>query len=99
MEGVTFLSCRDCDTVYLHLLYLGWFCSRFMGISVGSPALLFFSSHQFTSVFPALDISSHRQQACVLYRDGSGWLALDILVLCLLCCFTARYKAKIPRMT
>lgn len=69
------------------------------GYFVDSPALLLLSSHEVLSVFSAPDISSHMKQACVLYGDGSGLLALDILVLCLLCCFTACYKAKIPRMT
>lgn len=98
--GVIFLSSRD--TVYLHFRYLGWFCSRlwaFLWSLVDSPALLLFSSHQFISVRSAPDISSHLKQACVLYGDGSGLLALDILVLCLLCCFTARYKAEIPCTT
>lgn len=102
--GVTFLSSRDFDTVYLHLLYLGWFCSRlwaFLWSLVDSPALLSFSSHEVLLVFSAPDISSHLKQACVcvLCGGGSGLLALDILVLCLLCCFTAHYKAKIPSMT
>lgn len=61
--------------------------------------LILVSSHEFTSIFSATDISSDLKRSCVLCGDGSRLLALDILVLCLLCCFTARYKAKMPCKT
>lgn len=61
--------------------------------------LILFSNREFTSIFSAIDISSDLKRSCVLCGDGSRLLALDILVLCLLCCFTARYKAKMPCKT
>lgn len=63
------------------------------------PVLLLVSCQEIPSAFSAPDISSHLKQVCVLCGNGSRVLALDILVLCLLCCFTAHYKAKIPCMT
>lgn len=61
--------------------------------------LILASNREFTSIFSATDISSDLKRSCVLCGDGSRLLALDILVLCLLCCFTARYKAKMPCKT
>lgn len=84
---------------YLYLFYLWQFCPTIARSLVDwvFPLFLFLvSSHEFTSIFSAPDISSDLKHSCVLCGDGSRLLALDILVLCLLCCFTAHYKAKMP---
>lgn len=93
----------------LKLSYLTWDsfvpnCGHFCGLwwipfFSTAPVLLLVSCQEIPSAFSAPDISSHLKQVCVLCGNGSSVVALDIPVLCLLCCFTAHYKAKIPCMT
>lgn len=75
-------------TLFQNLHFCGlWWISFFF-------VLLLVSWQEIPSAFSAPDISSHLKEVCVLCGNGSRVLALDILVLCLLCCFTAHYKAK-----
>lgn len=82
----------SCDSFVLQLQGLWW-------IDYFPLRLLLVSSHEFTSIFSATDISSDLKHSCILCGDGRRLLALDILVFCLLCCFTACYKAKMPCKT
>lgn len=87
---------------YSYLFYFWQFCAtiaRSLVDWVFPTAPAFGLRYEFTSVFSAPDISTDLKHGCVLCGDGSRLLALDILVLCLLYCFTARYKAKMPRKT
>lgn len=84
---------------YLYLFFLATVLPGLWWIEFFPLLLLLVPSHVFASIFSAPDISSDLKHSYVFCGDGSRLVALDILVLCLLCCFTAHYKAKMSWKT